>query len=293
MIARLCIARAPVLVLGETGVGKELVARSLHASSPWHDRPFVAIDCGALPTAIVESELFGYERGAFTGASQRRTGLLVAAGGGAVFLDEISNLPLEAQAKLLRVLEEREVRAIGGNRVVPFHARVVAASNKDLEEAVKLGQFRKDLFYRLNAVGIEVPPLRARIEDIPALVAHFISQETLATRKVSSVAPQALDHLGRYYWPGNVRELKNCILRALALGSGSEIEVSDLPKNIIENAGSSLEPASSFNLRDLEKNAILAALRAADGNRVKAARLLGIGKTTIYRKLQEYAPWHG
>lgn len=289
MIKILSATRAPVLVFGETGVGKELVARCLHASGPWADQPYVGIDCGALPMTVIESELFGHERGAFTSASQPRTGLLEAAGAGTILLDEISNLPFEAQAKLLRVLEERKVRPIGSNRTRSFEARVIATTNMDLDRLMQLGQFRKDLYFRLNAVTIEVPPLRARTEDIPVLANHFINLSKSGERKVRGISPQVLEHFVRYPWPGNVRELKNCIERALAMGSGPEIIVEDLPKRIAHHLNRRLEPPSILKLQDVERKAILDALQFTNGDRVKAARLLGIGKTTMYRKVKEYA----
>lgn len=289
MINLLCSTRIPLLIFGETGVGKEVVARCLHASGPWADQPYVGIDCGALSMTMIESELFGHERGAFTSASQARTGLLVAAGAGTILLDEISNLPFEAQAKLLRVLEEREIRAIGSNRMRSFEARVIATTNMDLDRLTQLGQFRKDIYYRLNAVTIEVPPLRARAEDIPLLANHFMSQSESGEGRVRGISPQVLEHFVRYPWPGNVRELKNCIKRGLAIGSGPEIEVKDLPKKIARVSNEGLEPPSSLKLRDLERKAILDALQFTNGDRAKAAKLLGIGKTTIYRKIKEYA----
>ncbi|HEV2177637.1 MAG TPA: sigma-54 dependent transcriptional regulator [Terriglobia bacterium] len=292
MILRVAEKRHPVLVLGESGTGKELVARAIHTYGPWRELPFVPVDCGALTPTLIESELFGHVKGAFTGAVQARPGLLAEARGGTVFLDEIGELPVELQSKLLRALQEREIRPLGGNDRVPLEARILAATNINVEDAIEKGNFRKDLYFRLNVVTIRVPPLRDRPSDIPALVHSFIQRFKEPAAEVTGFSPEVLSRLMNYEWPGNVRELENCIQRALALGSGPVIEVRDLPSGLRSGgafeADASSKGKSSATLQDLERRAIVQALEAAGGDRQRAAKLLGIGKTTIYRKLKEY-----
>jgi two-component system response regulator HydG len=278
----------PVLILGESGTGKELVARAIHSCGPWRDEAFMPVDCGGLPPTLIESELFGHVRGAFTGATQDRRGLLAAAGAGTVFLDEIAELPVELQAKLLRALQEREIKPIGSNQRTPLEARIVAATNQDLEAAIKRGSFRKDLYFRLNIVRIKLPPLRERKEDIPALVQYFIAKYRGAGDAATGISPQAMSRMMNYEWPGNVRELENCIQRALALGAGPEICVEDLPSNLLYNIPSGASTREIKTLRELERRAILQALETTRGDRLRAAKLLGISKTTVYRKLKEY-----
>jgi len=295
LIFKVARRRQPVLILGESGTGKELVARAIHEFSPWQAEPFVPVDCGALPPTLIESELFGHVKGAFTGAHQNRVGLLASAGRGTVFLDEIGEVPLEVQVKLLRALQEREVKAIGSNLSTGLEARILAATNRDLEEDVRKGAFRQDLFYRLNVVSVRVPPLRERKSDIPALVRYFIERHG-EDGGITGISYEALTCLTRYDWPGNVRELENCIQHAIALGSGSLIQVRDIPARIA-NPSSQPEAASSepaeaprpvTPLQNLERQAIVNALAETGGDRIRAAKLLGIGKTTIYRKLKEY-----
>lgn len=288
MILRVSGKRHPVLILGESGTGKELIARAIHNFGPMKDKPFVPVDCGALTPNLIESELFGHVRGAFTGAAQARTGLLAAAGGGTVFLDEIGELPIELQAKLLRALQEREIRPLGSNEAVPLRARVVAATNRDLQAAVEKGTFRQDLFFRLNVVSLMAPPLRERKADIPALAQHFIERHGGAAEGVAGFAPEAIDRMMSYAWPGNVRELENCVQRALALGSGPMLQLKDLPPVMLGTIKSEAQPREPHTLEDLERRAIVNALETAGGDRIRAAKLLGIGKTTIYRKLKEY-----
>jgi two-component system response regulator HydG len=292
-ILRVAGKRHPVLILGESGTGKELVARAIHAYSPWHDKPFVPIDCGALPPTLIESELFGHVRGAFTGADQTRQGLLAAAHRGTVLLDEIAELPVGLQAKLLRALQEREFKAIGSNTPTRLEARILAATNQDLEPAIQQGTFRKDLYYRLNVVAIKIPPLRERRGDIPALAQRFIDRYRGSDSPVQGISYDALTRLMAHGWPGNVRELENCIQHALAMGTGPEIEVADLPANLVKLAVAGNSTAGAFeapvpSLQQLERRAILRALEETGGDRLRAAKLLGIGKTTIYRKLKEY-----
>jgi len=280
--------RQPVLILGESGTGKELVARAIHAHGPWKDKPFVPVDCGALTPTLIESELFGHVRGAFTGASQSRQGLLASARGGTVFLDEIAELPVELQAKLLRALQEHEVRAIGGNEWTRLEARIIAATNQDLAAAIDRGSFRKDLYYRLNVLSVRVPPLRERKSDIPALTHDFLARHAAEDNPVSVIGRDAMDCLMQYNWPGNVRELENCIQRAVVLGSGPEIRAEDLPSSLRYYTPKTENVDPPLVLKELERQAILKAVQAAGGSPVRAAKLLGIGKTTIYRKLKEY-----
>jgi two-component system response regulator AtoC len=280
--------RQPVLILGESGTGKELVARAIHAHSPWKDKPFVPVDCGALTPTLIESELFGHVRGAFTGASQSRQGLLASARGGTVFLDEIAELPFELQAKLLRALQEHEVRAIGGNEWTRLEARVIAASNQDINAAIKHGSFRKDLYFRLNVLSIHLPPLRERKSDIPALVHDFLARYSGDENPTTVIAYGAMARLMNYNWPGNVRELENCIQRALVLGTGPIIQAQDLPSPLFYYTPETGKGGETLSLKELERQAIVKALQAARGNPARAAKLLGIGKTTIYRKLKDY-----
>jgi two-component system response regulator HydG len=287
MIRKAASKRQPVLILGESGTGKELVARAIHAYGPWRDKPFVPVDCGALTPTLIESELFGYVRGAFTGASQSRQGLLASARGGTVFLDEIAELPVELQAKLLRALQEHEVRPIGGNELTRLDARVIAATNQDLTAAIKQGKFRKDLYYRLNVLSITVPPLRERKSDIPALVHDLLTRHALQETPATVISYDAMSCLKNYNWPGNVRELENSVQRALVLGTGPLIQMNDLPSAVLFPvlAETALKEISS--LRDMERQAIVHAMEDAGGDRRQAAKKLGIGRTTIYRKLKE------
>jgi two-component system response regulator HydG len=289
LIAKVAVTRDSVLILGESGTGKELVARAIHAKGPWGGQPFVPIDCGALTPTLIESEIFGHVRGAFTGATHDRQGLLTAAGEGTVFLDEIVELPVELQSKLLRALQEREIKPLGSNERIPVKARIVAATNQDLEVAIKRGTFRKELYFRLNVVSIKLPPLRERREDIPGLVRFFLAKHKADLGGITGVSDEAMARLISYDWPGNVRELENCILRALALGCAPEIRVVDLPSNLLYLVGEPRhDPRTLATLHALEQRAILQALEATKGDRLRAAKLLGIGKTTIYRKLKEY-----
>jgi DNA-binding NtrC family response regulator len=288
LILKVAPKRHPVLIIGESGTGKELVARAIHAYSPWNKKPFMPVDCGALTPALIESELFGHVRGAFTGAVQTRQGLLAAAEGGTVFLDEIAELPMEVQVKLLRSLQEHEIKPVGSNARTRLEARVIAATNEDLQTAIRRGGFRKELYFRLDVVSIKLPPLRERKSDIPLLVHYFIERHGGTDGRIAGISYEAMSRLMSYDWPGNVRELENCVQRALALGSGSLIQVKDLPSNLLHHPGSPSEGAGISTLREQERRAILQALETTQGDRVRAAKLLGIGKTTIYRKLKEY-----
>ena len=292
----------PVLILGESGTGKELVARSIHANGPNAARPFLPVDCSWLVPTLVESELFGYVKGAFTGANRSKDGLLVAAEGGTVFLDEIGELPLDLQAKLLRALQEKEICPVGSRQRIPINVRILAAANRDLAGMVEQGRFRKDLYYRLNVVSLRIPPLRDRREDIPLLAWHFLEQSNRQRGVKYVLSDDALRIMTEYAWPGNVRELENSIERACALSSGTVLHVGDLPTQLQEfrlHAVHATAPppgdrpgANAVNpvtpLAELERQAILRTLHELNGDKLTAARLLGIGKTTLYRKLKEY-----
>jgi len=293
MISRLKDTRTPVLVSGESGTGKELVARAIHFRGSMAQTPFVAVDCGSLVPTLMESELFGYEKGAFTGAMKSKTGLFQAASGGTIFLDEIGELPLEMQAKLLRVLQEREVRPVGSNESHTVDVRVIAATNRDLETAYREGTFRKDLYFRLNVVTVHLPSLRERRSDIPVLVHHFLNRYAPGTNL--QVTPAAMKSLLQYEWPGNVRELENCIARAVTLGDRQIIDVNDLPPAIrAEGSGGSqttLSDSSSLSttaLAEMERMTILKVFERANGDKALAGRMLGISRATLYRKLKRY-----
>ena len=288
LILKVAPKRHPVLIVGESGTGKELVARAIHTYSPWHMKPFVPVDCGALTPTLIESELFGHVRGAFTGATQSRVGLLAAAQGGTVFLDEVAELPVDLQAKMLRALQEREIKPIGSNERTRLDARVIAATNQDLQTAVRRGDFRKELYFRLDVVSIKIPPLRERKSDIPALVHYFLERYGGGESRVAGISYEAMTRLMSYDWPGNVREVENCVQRALALGSGSVIQMKDLPSNLLHQVKDGTQDQETATLKQLERRAILQALEATHGDRLRAAKQLGIGKTTIYRKIKEY-----
>jgi DNA-binding NtrC family response regulator len=290
----------PVLILGESGTGKEIVARTIHYNGPNATHPFIPVDCGSLVPTLIESELFGYVKGAFTGANRSKEGLLATAEGGTVFLDEIGELPLDLQSKLLRALQEKEIRPIGSNQRIPIHVRILAATNRDLVSMVEQGKFRKDLFFRLNVVNVKVPSLRERRADIALLAAHFLERRRRETGVSYTLSDDVLRVLGSYDWPGNVRELQNTIERACALSSGPVLHLGDMPTQLQEYRmqwqtaaePSDEEPArmdpSILTIAEMEKQAILNTLRQLNGDKLTAARLLGIGKTTLYRKLKEY-----
>jgi DNA-binding NtrC family response regulator len=291
LLGRLAARAQPVLILGESGTGKELAARAIHALGSHPREPFVPVDCGAFSSGLVESELFGHRPGAFTGATQHRIGLLAAAGRGTLFLDEIGELPLDLQTKLLRVLQEREYRPLGGNERIRLDARVVAATNRDLEQSVREGKFRSDLYYRLNVLPVSLPPLRERLEDVPLLAQSFVERECAATGNgtVSGISPAAVRALQAYSWPGNVRELQNHVHRAMAVSPGPLIRLEDLPSELRRAVPAASTSGRAFTrLEKAEREAIREALAANSGHRMNAARQLGIGKTTIYKKLREY-----
>ncbi len=293
MISRLKDTRTPVLVSGESGTGKELVARAIHFRGAMAQTAFVAVDCGSLVPTLMESELFGYEKGAFTGAIKTKAGLFQAANGGTIFLDEIGELPLEMQAKLLRVLQEKEVRPVGSNEKVNVDVRVIAATNRDLETAYRAGTFRKDLYFRLNVVTVHIPALRERRSDIPMLAHHFLDRYAHgANIQVTAAAMKSLLH---YDWPGNVRELENCVARAVTLGDGQTIDVADLPPSIRaeqpEYSTSSTAESASLSttaLAEMERMTILRVFEQANGDKALAGRMLGISRATLYRKLKRY-----
>ena len=290
MISRASQTAHPVLILGESGTGKELIARAIHYSGPLRDKPFVPVDCGALVPTLIESELFGYVKGAFTGAVQSKPGLLAIAEGGTVFLDEVGELALDLQAKLLRALQEREGRPIGGTKAIPINVRILAATNRNLEQAVASGSFRRDLYFRLNVLNLEIPPLRDRRQDIPLIATYLLELISRNCGENYLLSDDAREALIAYDWPGNVRELENCIERCCALNSGPVIHPSDLPSSVIAKHVSRISTPSAqiTPIADLEKDAILGAIAQLNGDRLMAARLLGIGKTTLYRKLKQY-----
>jgi DNA-binding NtrC family response regulator len=301
ILSKVALSSHPVLVLGESGTGKELVARTIHAFGPNAQKPFLPVDCGSLVPTLIESELFGYVKGAFTGATRSKDGLLVSAEGGTVFLDEIGELSLDLQAKLLRALQEKEVRPVGATHRVPIRARIVAATNRDLAAMVEKGSFRKDLFYRLNVVNLRLPSLRDRREDIPLLAAHFLDRISRERARKFTLSDEALRTMMRYDWPGNVRELENSVERACALSSGPVLQLGDLPTQLQQQGLEARRAASPKGgaaeadgapavktLAEMEREAILEAIRTLNGDKLQAAKLLGIGKTTLYRKLKEY-----
>jgi two-component system response regulator HydG len=289
MIEKVSNHNYPVLVLGESGTGKELVAKSIHFLGERKNRPFVPVDCSALVPTLIESELFGYVKGAFTGASHSKQGLMEAAGDGTLFLDEIGDLPVDLQAKLLRALQEREVKPVGSTERVSISTRVIAATNRDLESAVRNGQFRQDLFFRLNVVQIKMPPLRERKTDIPLLVNAFLEKFSDSKDGPRTISEDAMVHLTAYDWPGNVRELENAIERAVALGSGPILHVGDLPSNLQYGTAERLPQSGELvPLEEMERRAIFRAMRESGGDKMAAAKVLGIGKTTLYRKLKQY-----
>jgi two-component system response regulator HydG len=293
LIAKVSRSTHPVLVQGESGTGKELVARAIHFMGPFRDQPFIPVDCGSLVPTLIESELFGYVRGAFTGAVRSKEGLMTIAHGGTIFLDEIAELPVDLQSKLLRAIQEKEIRPVGSTKNMPINVRILAATNRDLETAVQDGKFRKDLYFRLNVVTLKIPPLRERKQDVPLLVSHFLEKLARSTGVQREVSDEAMKLMLAYDWPGNVRELENCLERAGALSSGPLMQVADLPTSI-QNAqlhsGLGALPANRIvTIAELEKQAILGTIDQLQGDKLMAAKLLGIGKTTLYRKLKEYA----
>jgi two-component system response regulator HydG len=293
-VLRAAATDASILVTGESGTGKELVARALHDKGRRAGGPFVAINCGALPETLLESELFGHARGSFTDAHASRAGLLVRATGGTLFLDEIGEAPPGLQAKLLRALEDRRVRPVGGDDERPFDARIVCATNRDLEAEIESGRFRADLYYRINVIRIDLPPLRGRGDDVLLLAQRLVAQIAVTSGKnVQGIAAPAAEKLLAYAWPGNVRELRNCIERAVALTRFEEITVADLPEAIQDYRRSRLvldldDPGQLPPLEEVERRYILRVLEAVQGHRTRAAEVLGLDRKTLYRKLERY-----
>lgn len=289
-IARVADTKSTILLYGERGTGKELVARSIHYNSQRSDRPFVTVDCASLVETLMESELFGHVRGAFTGALQAKRGLFEEAAGGTLFLDEVGNLSLSTQAKLLRFLQEFEIKRVGGTENIKVDVRVIAATNQFLEPLVKSGNFREDLFDRLNVVPISLPPLREKKEDIPLLIIHFLQKSSEENRKqISHISPEALDILTQYSWPGNVRELRHTIERAVVLSTQPIILPEDLPKKMLEEVkGKEIQfPEELLPLREVERRYVLKVLRETKGNKKKASEILEIDRTTLYRILEK------
>ena len=293
LISQIAASDATVLITGESGSGKELVARSVHDLSTRKDHPFIAVNCGAMPATLLESELFGYARGAFTDAKRDKTGLFVQADGGTLFLDELGEMPMEMQVKLLRVLQERRVRPVGAEQEIPFDVRLVTATNRDLEAAVEDGRFRSDLYYRINVVHIEVPPLRARQTDVLLLAQRFVERIAARSGKaVEGISAPAAQKLIDYDWPGNVRELENSIERAVALTQYSAIGVDDLPSKVRDHQGTrmvieSQNPAELVTIEELERRYVRTVLAACSGNKTHAAKILGIDRRSLYRRLEE------
>lgn len=290
MVHQIAPMKSTVLLTGESGVGKELVAEAIHLESPRKDKPLVKLNCGALPEGLIESELFGHEKGAFTGAIAQRKGRFELADTGTIFLDEISEMPPATQVKLLRVLQEGEFERVGGAQTLKVDVRVIAASNIDLEQAVAAGRFRKDLYYRLNVICLDIPPLRERREDIPMLALHFLDKFCRENnRPLNGFSPAAMTALKSYDWPGNVRELQNVVERAVALSQSHMVELADLPDEIRQHspADDVITVPVGASMEEIERTAIVQTLRKTGGDKELTARLLGIGLATLYRRLKD------
>jgi len=294
MVTQITPSQAAVLLTGESGTGKELIAGLLHRLSPRATRPFIVLNAAAMPATLLEAEIFGYEKGAFTGALHRKPGHFELADGGTLFLDEIGDMPVDMQAKLLRVLQDGTFTRLGGLQTLRVHVRVIAATNKEVSKEVAAERFRQDLYYRLNVITIHVPPLRERLQDVPLLAAHFLQKYARENHKaIVAIQQEAIEHLMKYNWPGNVRELENVIERAVVLAKGSVITLADLSleeqqeKAPLNTNGYFVLPAKA-TLAQIEREAIIQALRHTDGNREATARLLNIGVATLYRKFKEY-----
>ena len=294
MVARVADSEASVMVTGESGTGKELIARSIHERSPRASGPFVALNCAAVPPSLIESELFGHVKGAFTDARNARDGLFAQASGGTLFLDEIGEMPLEMQPKLLRALQERTIRPVGGDKEIAFDARLVTATNRDLESEVEAGRFREDLLYRIDVVRVELPPLRMRGRDVLLLAQHFVEHFAAQSgRGVGQIDPAAAELLLNYDWPGNVRELENCMERAVALSRLDRVTVDDLPSKVREHKPERVvltgeESDELPTLEELERRYIAKVLRAMAGNKSQAAKTLGLDRRTLYRRLDKH-----
>ena len=282
-------SKATVMIQGESGTGKELIARAIHFTGPKKDRPFVAVHCAALAESLLESELFGHERGAFTGAIDRKIGRFEMANTGTLFLDEVSEMSPATQVKLLRVLQEREFERVGGNKTIKVNVRIITATNKDLKVQVREGRFREDLFYRLNVVTITIPPLRERMEDMPLLVNAFLQEFSLENNKiVEGAAPEVLNTFASYAWPGNIRELRNTLETMVILSHNRTLQVADIPADLLSGPTASARPseATPMNVHDAEKSLIEKALERAGNNKSKAAGILGMSRRTLHRKIK-------
>ncbi|MCP9453647.1 MAG: sigma-54 dependent transcriptional regulator [Nitrospira sp.] len=298
LVARVAMSKSTVLLQGESGTGKELIARAIHAYGPRRDKPFVPVNCGALPDTLLESEMFGYEKGAFTGAVAHKVGLFESADGGTLFLDEIGDLGKDLQVKLLRVMQDQEVRRVGATTATKVDVRIIAATNRDLEQLVKEGKFRDDLYYRLKVVPIKLPSLAERREDIPMLVHHFLQKfAAMGNHTVYGLLPETMEILMRYRWPGNVRELENVIERAVSLSQGPLLTPEDLPETIRQGTGTEVESTSPLSnqtdeayltLEEVEKRHVMRVLKETKGNKVKAAKILGIDRRTLYRMAERF-----
>ena len=294
MVKQIAPSQATVLLTGESGTGKELIAGLLHRLSPRAERPFIVLNAAAMPATLLEAELFGYEKGAFTGALQRKPGHFELADGGILFLDEIGDMPVEVQAKLLRVLQDGTFKRLGGIHTLRANVRVIAATNKELSKEVAAERFRQDLYYRLNVITIHLPPLRERIQDVPLLAAHFLQKYARENHKaIVAIQQEAIEHLMKYNWPGNVRELENVIERAVVLAKGSVITLADLyleeqPEKAPFNTNEYFVLPARSTLAQIKREAIIQALRHTDGNREATARLLNIGVATLYRRFKKY-----
>ena len=291
IIAKAAYSNHPVLILGESGTGKEIVARSIHFSGPFRDKPFIPVDCGSLVPTLIESELFGYVKGAFTGATQSKEGLLAIAEGGTVFLDEVGELPVDLQAKLLRAIQEKEIRQVGSTKRTTINVRILAATNRDLEQAVAQGTFRRDLYFRLNVLSLRIPPLRERRQDIPLLVAHFLERISRNGGHERTLSDDALKSMLAYDWPGNVRELETVGTRlcpderTCRSTFATRLRTFTMTRHVSSGESST----KIIPMTELERQTILSTITQLNGDKLMAARLLGIGKTTLYRKLKEYA----
>ena len=292
LVEKVAPSKASVVITGQSGTGKEMVARAIHQLSPRRDKPFIAINCSAIPATLIESEMFGHERGAFTGAEQRRLGAWELADGGTLFLDEVGEIPIELQAKFLRVLEEERLRRLGGKSEIAVDVRVISATNRELKDEIKGGRFREDLYFRLNVFHINLAPLKERHEDIPVLVQHFIDRFAReAGKKLHGVSPQAMKRLTDYGWPGNIRELRNTLERAVILCGSGVIEAEHLPSELAAGGGESayLKLPYGLPLREIEKEYILATLHRLQNNKARTAQALGISEKTLYNKLYRYS----
>ncbi|MEO0206334.1 MAG: sigma-54 dependent transcriptional regulator [candidate division WOR-3 bacterium] len=289
LIRTVALTKSTVLIRGESGTGKELVARAIHVLSPRNKGPFIATACGAMPETLLEAELFGYEKGAFTGALSQHKGRIEMADQGTLFLDEIGDINLKTQVDLLRFLQEREFRRVGGKELIKVDTRVIAATNKNLEDMIKKGTFREDLYYRLNVITIEIPPLRERKEDIPLLLEQFLKKFNLENKKdITGTSADVMELLLAYDWPGNVRELENVIEHAVVVSRGKEIGKKDLPKNLLDKFLVSRVSTKDLRLEIVERDHILKVLKTFDWNIKKAAQVLGINRVTLYNKMEKY-----